>query len=1347
VPPIATIRPGPGLAAAFFALALIAAPAPLWGQSAPLAAAPPGYVEIGTPPFVVLGPEALGLDTSPVDLHRMPDGRFLAFGHGEFAIGDGVRWEAFKQADDETPIPTTAVAVDDGGAIYAGLPGGFGRVEFGRDGRWRLRRVERIPDDLADETGPLTQVSMVGSQWFWSWGNGPVVEWHPGAKAVTVGHINAMERVFQIGEEVCLSDQSNGSLYGLKAGRFEKLGWKHDRFVSETITAGVPMADGSTLLGTISVGLVRYDGTSLKPLVDQGPLSGDHRIDDLCDVGGGYIAVALDEVGVVFIDQRGHIVQSIDRSVDNRLARVKRLIREPNGSLWALLNEGVAKVAFPAQYSSMESLVTTGLSYSRPFRRGGKLWLMSDGQAERGVYNTDNRLIRFEVETPDFSYLTTLIDLDGAWLATSENGVFRYGTTGGWTRIIAGPISMNIRQEPVETGRWLYAAEDEVGWIRRDGNLITAERHTRPGMGHVYGIVTDSHGIVWAELGTARAARIEAAMPEPKVEILAPPKGAHQSWMQLFLYMGEVRANVNGQILRYDPAHHALILDNELMRRFPALSGSLGRPTVDSKGRFWIARPDSIQVVDTKTLKPVTTVEAPPSGIRPLYFTAQTDGVVWLNEPKRLARFDPSLPAPEPPPPGAVITRVELPASGVTLYPAAGTVSDLSPTENTVLVHFAASSQPVGETVTFEVRLSGSTEGWVSTGSLGSISFNRLDFGTYHLSVRPRLGALIGTEAGLRFTILAPWYRTRLAYLLFGAGILGAVVGAVGLSLFVQKAEKTRLERVVTARTGELKATNKELARQIRETMEKSDALRASEERFRRLYDNAPDILFRVRVVPDVGYDYISPAVTAISGYRPEEFIADPTLIRRISRPEGAETIYDQAVARSVPDHVLEVQWATRDGRVVTLEEHLTSITDPSGNLVAIEGIARDVTERHEEQERARRLEAQLLQSQKLETVGTLAGGIAHDFNNILTGILGYCDLAWTSVAGIPEGAEALREIRSAGLRAKDLVTRILTFSRRTEVRLAAVNLAEVVREAMGLVRASTPMTVEIRADLADGVILADSTQIHQVVVNLCTNGVHAMQGRGAVLEVSVRPLPFDPKLAQEIPHLPPGPCVLLSVSDNGAGMAPETLQRIFDPFFTTKDSGQGTGLGLSIVQGIITSHGAAFRILSAMGRGTTFEIYFPSTQFRPIRAEAYAAPAAGEGRRVLVVDDEVSVASVISAALKRVDYRVTTFHDPKEALSAFAADPSGFDAVVTDMTMPHMTGLELIHAVRAIRPDMPAVLTSGYNKALTSVPANFAPNSRLLSKPFDATELARVVGQVLEDAAPPRQGPARGTA
>ena len=353
-------------------------------------------------------------------------------------------------------------------------------------------------------------------------------------------------------------------------------------------------------------------------------------------------------------------------------------------------------------------------------------------------------------------------------------------------------------------------------------------------------------------------------------------------------------------------------------------------------------------------------------------------------------------------------------------------------------------------------------------------------------------------------------------------------------------------------------------------------------------------------------------------------------------------------------------------------------------------------------------LETQLRQSQQMEALGTLAGGIAHDFNNLLTAIGGNAELALTEPSVTAPVKEHLTELRKAHARASDLVKRILLFSRRQEPDRKPVAPAPVIEEAVQLLRASLPKTIEIRCSAAADlpVVLADASQIHQVIMNLGTNAAHAMGERRGVLRISLDRVTVESPLEASSADLPSmarsatvglldGPHVRISVSDTGPGMSPEIRSRLFEPFFTTKGTA-GTGLGLSVVHGIVADHHGAITVESTIGEGSTFHVYLPAAEGGEARAPAEDV-VLGNGEHVMYVDDEQTLVLVMTRLLKRLGYRATGYADAGEALEAFRANPHGFDAVVTDMAMPKMNGARLAHELRALSPGTPVAIVSGY--------------------------------------------------
>jgi signal transduction histidine kinase len=389
--------------------------------------------------------------------------------------------------------------------------------------------------------------------------------------------------------------------------------------------------------------------------------------------------------------------------------------------------------------------------------------------------------------------------------------------------------------------------------------------------------------------------------------------------------------------------------------------------------------------------------------------------------------------------------------------------------------------------------------------------------------------------------------------------------------------------------------------------------------------------------------------------------------------------------------------------------------------------------ERKRAEERMRALEERLRHSQKMEAIGTLAGGIAHDFNNILSGLLGYAELARLETSLGSRINRNLEELLRVGARAKDLVKQILAFSRRTFQEKKPIHVEPLVQEAVKLLRSSLPTTIEIRLDIKEdsGIIDADPTQIHQVLLNLCTNSYHAMEETGGLLTIGLSPIHLDAYAAGQHPDLQQGPYVRLTVSDTGVGMAPEILERVFDPYFTTKEAGKGTGLGLAVVHGIVHSHGGAIKVYSEPGKGTTFHVYFPrvETSFEGTSLGLTEEPVPlGRGEHILLIDDEPALVEIGKQMLEHLGYQVTVRTSSVEALGLFSSQPSRFDLVITDMTMAHMTGEKLAEEMLRIRPNLPIILCTGFSEHISEAKAKALGIREFLMKPLTLKDLARAV-------------------
>ena len=513
-------------------------------------------------------------------------------------------------------------------------------------------------------------------------------------------------------------------------------------------------------------------------------------------------------------------------------------------------------------------------------------------------------------------------------------------------------------------------------------------------------------------------------------------------------------------------------------------------------------------------------------------------------------------------------------------------------------------------------------------------------------------------------------------------------------------------------------------------------ALREGEERFRVLAEVSPVGIFRSD--PNGQCVFVNDRWCELAGLSATEAMGDgwTKALHPDDRPQVAGG-WAEAVRAHEPS-AAEFRFVKPDGTVTWLVGQSRAHFDIEGKLAGYVGSITDVTNLKRAEEERKKIEEQLRQSRKMESLGTLAGGIAHDFNNILNGTFGFVDLARLNV---PEGHavhEWLDRIAASSQRARELVRQILAFSRKQDGERTPLRLHSVVGEALRLLRSTLPATVELAAHLSDDAppILADATQIHQVVLNLCTNAWQAMPAETGRLAVTLEPWTVTPEQAAAHPELRAGACVRLSVTDNGCGMDAATLEHIFEPFFTTKETGKGTGLGLAVVHGIVKAHDGAILVRSAPGQGATFELYFPAVAIAP--APPPAAPQEiprGHGERILVVDDDPISGFALEKIIETLGYTVTRCMRPEEALERFTAAPTSFDLVVSDFAMPGMNGAELIGRLAPLRPDLPIIVVSGFLEHARQQIIDQGIARAILDKPVSRAQLAHVLVENLRTA------------
>jgi PAS domain S-box-containing protein len=516
---------------------------------------------------------------------------------------------------------------------------------------------------------------------------------------------------------------------------------------------------------------------------------------------------------------------------------------------------------------------------------------------------------------------------------------------------------------------------------------------------------------------------------------------------------------------------------------------------------------------------------------------------------------------------------------------------------------------------------------------------------------------------------------------------------------------------------------------------EMEESLKKSEHKYRSLFNEAPDMIHIVdqhKAIIDA-----NPVELDVLGYTPEEIFG--TCLWDIIHPEyRKKTIKTLDLVFNTGECIRNYETAliSKNGQQLMVE--ISAVPQfEQGKVVSVRSIMRNITQRKKEELEKKKLEAQLRQSKKMEAIGTLAGGIAHDFNNILGPILGYTDMA---VEALPEKSSLrpwLQEVLRAANRAKELVRQILDISRKTEQEVQPLRIQLVIKEALKLLRSSIPSTIEIRQHLdpSCGAVLADPTRIHQIIMNLCTNAYYAMREKGGVLDVSLQSVELTAEQVQESKlRLSSGSYLLLEVRDTGCGIPPKIIEKIFEPYFTTRIQGEGTGLGLALVQSITLDFGGDIVVSSTLGKGTSFYVYFPTIQAAKEESSSKDKAEIPTGsEHILVVDDDTHFAQMSSKMLESLGYTVTVLHGSTEALAIFEQQPEVFDLVLTDMTMPKITGSDLAKKLLTLCPDLPILLCTGFSQLMDEKRAADLGIYDILMKPFTRRELARTVRDALD--------------
>jgi two-component system, cell cycle sensor histidine kinase and response regulator CckA len=509
--------------------------------------------------------------------------------------------------------------------------------------------------------------------------------------------------------------------------------------------------------------------------------------------------------------------------------------------------------------------------------------------------------------------------------------------------------------------------------------------------------------------------------------------------------------------------------------------------------------------------------------------------------------------------------------------------------------------------------------------------------------------------------------------------------------------------------------------------------LRQSEEKYRNILEGIDEGYYETDLRGRL--TFINESMCRMLGNRRERLLernfrklVDEAIGRKLLRIFN--TIYKSGKGRTISGKLIR-----KKGSPLHAEISIALIRNRRNEICGFRGLIRDVTYRMRHEKEKRELETRLQQAHKMEAIGTLAGGIAHDFNNILSAILGYTELSLAQAPSDLPIKDHLAKVLKAGERARDLVKQILTFSRQEQQELVPVQINSILKEALKLLRASLPATIEIQQQInSNATVMADPTQIHQILMNLCTNASHAMEEKGGILKVILADTTLSASRAARMPGMIPGAYLKISVCDTGEGIPPAALERIFDPFYTTKAQGKGTGMGLAVVHGIVKGHGGLITVDSQLNQGTTFDVFLPIVN--TARSDEHKPPNLPLPRgseTVLYVDDELFQIEIGKEALERLGYKVVAHANSTKALELFRESPMAFDLVITDMTMPDLTGDQLATEMMRIRRDIPIIICTGYSERLSEESAEAMGIRGFILKPILIRDMAVTIRRILD--------------
>ncbi|MDX2187859.1 MAG: ATP-binding protein [Opitutaceae bacterium] len=783
----------------------------------------PNVSNRGTPPFVVFDPSALGMEGQPNSLKVAGNGLVYVANVDEVVIGDGQRWHALKCLPTRSGAPT-GVAISEDGSPLMGVHGGVARVVPLPAGRWKEEIVHRLPPTYSADTLPIESWK-IGDRWYWYLSTGEVVYWDEKAMHV-VGRIQVPQTIFEVGGRLYGSSLSEAKALKLvttsSAGGNDPVQLPSGgRF--DLIMGSCPWKDGSVLLGTNGNGAFVFDGSRFTPLVVGGWAGSGAIISALAQVGEGVYAMAIENEGILIFDADGNPLQLLPAKLDYRLGRVRK-IESDGKTVWLLLNEGIARMALQLRHSRFESLIPGGVSYVKPTRSKGQLWLNSNGRALRAT-TRGGLIVGFE-NVPIDGFVNSILEVDGQLLCTTDRGLFCL-ENGQWSlvsnemkngRIVALP--------PGSKGSALIVGQGHALYYSHTGAGHSLEGWTISFGGVSYGAQRDPRGVVWFELGIGAVGRIDTRLSRPDFEVYGESENLDHAWTQVFEFEGAIYFKGAQRILRFDEDAKRFVRDAELVKRLPGAERSPDRPSRDLLGRYWYYAETGLRMVAFSEAGTKIT-EFGILDFPPFEITQDPDGGMWFWTRDRFSHFDPTVRPQRTGVPPVSIFSLVAPSSGREIFNPRGVIQ-VPFAENTLAVHFLCPVSSHNGPVRIQFQAGDATGDWLNVGTAGETTLSQLAPGTHTLRIRALQANVSGPDTSLTIEVAPPWYLTTAVKIGAGLLILAVIAGSILVPAQLRRRENERLARLVTQRTGELKESE-ERYRTLSEQLERRVTARTRE--------------------------------------------------------------------------------------------------------------------------------------------------------------------------------------------------------------------------------------------------------------------------------------------------------------------------------------------------------------------------------------------------------------------------------------------------------------------------------------------------------------------------------------